>query len=251
MFYEITIAAGGAVVGWLIKSLFKTPFNWYFGKKQSLDEWYEDGISLVSHSKALCDSFRTREDLNYGDISDEARKMNNRIMEHINPYPDNADEEIVADLYELSEIFSRMAAATGASSDDTSKDSINELLEMSQREAEELDLDYTTALQQSTEYSPIMNQLFDETNLNPEQLGDFADSEIKNAENITELINTFLHTTQGMNISQERIIGEITDEDWDQNLSIGNRLLLQIARNKSKETINKLVEVTGKSTIIN
>jgi len=60
-----------------------------------------------------------------------------------------------------------------------------------------------------------------------------------------------LHTTQGMNISQERIIGEITDEDWDQNLSIGNRLLLQIARNKSKETINKLVEVTGKSTIIN
>lgn len=249
MLIEVAIGAGAAVLGWILRSVIETPLNWYWGKKQDLDEWYEQSISLVSHSKGICDSFRKREDMDYGEIANEARKISLRLKEHLNPHPDNADEQIVAELHGLSILFSDLAEATDASNEESAKESINELLEMSQRRQKEANSDYTKALQQSKELSPILNQIITGQNLNAEKVGEFANSEIDDADDIVELINSFVDMAGDMNLSEDRIVEEITDDDWDDNLSIGNRILLQIARNRSKQLINTLGEKADKSTI--
>lgn len=249
MIVEVAIGAVAGVLGWILRSVIETPLNWYWGKKQDLDEWYEQSISLVSHSKGICDSFRKREDMNYGGISDEARKMSLRLKEHINPYPDNADEQIVAGLHELSVLFSDMAEATDASNEDSAKESINELLAMSQRKQKESDVDYTKAIQESQELSPMLNQIIGSEDLSAEKVGAFANSELDSADNMNELINSFVNMAGDMDISEDRIADEITDDDWDSNLSVGNRILLQIVRNRSKQLINKLSERADKPTI--
>jgi hypothetical protein len=248
MYTEIAIGTVAAVAGWILRSVIEKPLKWYWGKKQDLDEWYEQSISLVSHSKGICDSFRKRENMNYGEIANEARKISIRLKKHLNPHPDNADPEIVNELGKLAELYSDLAEATDASDEDIAKESINELLAMSQREQKEKNADYTKAIQQSKQLSPMMNQILEMPDINVEQIGDFADSELENAENITELINTFVEMTGSMNISEDRIMKEITEDDWDENLSAGNRILIQIARNRSKKLINVLSEKTNKST---
>lgn len=249
MLVEVAIGAVAAVLGWILRSVIETPFKWYWGKRQDIDEWYEQSISLVSHSKGICDSFRKREDMDYGEISNEARKISLRLKEHLNPHPDNADEQIVAELHGLSVLFSDLAEATDASDEDSAKESINELLEMSQRREKETDANYTEAIQQSKELSPILNQIISAEELNAKKLGEFADSELGNADDIVELINSFVDMAGSMNISEDQIMNEIADDDWDNNLSVGNRMLLQIARNHSKQLINMLGERTNKSTI--
>jgi hypothetical protein len=249
MLVEIAIGAGAAVSGWILRSVIETPLNWYWGRKQDLNEWYEQSISLVSHSKGICDSFRKREDMDYGEIANESRKISLRLKEHLNPHPDNADEQIVAELHGLSVLFSDLAEATDASNEDSPKESINELLAMSQRREKETNADYTEAIQQSKELSPILNQIISSEDLDAKKVGEFADSELGDADDIVELINSFVDMAGSMNISEDRIMDEITDDDWDDNLSVGNRMLLQIARNRSKQLINMLGERTNKSTI--
>jgi hypothetical protein len=187
--------------------------------------------------------------MDYGEIANESRKISLRLKEHLNPHPDNADEQIVAELQGLAVLFSDLAEATDASNEDSSKESINELLAMSQRREKETDTDYTEAIQQSKEFSPIMNQLISITDIDEDKLGEFANSELSDARNIDGLIETFINMADTMNISEDQIINEITDDDWDDKLSVANRMLLQIGRNRSKHLINILSEKTNTSTI--
>ena len=239
---------GALVIGGIVTELGRVGIQSWRGKRQELDQWYDQSISLASHGMGICDSARKRSELNYGQISDEAKKISERLNKQVNPYPSSADKKAVSQIKELSEVFSKLAAIAEASSENPADESVDEILAMSQRESkDQQDMDMGETMEASKEYSPIMNNILSRLDSDVEEFGPKMREELENADSIVGLIETMGDQLGASSTFIERGIEKELEDDWDENLSIGIRMYLQISSNLCTDVINYLSETSGKS----
>jgi hypothetical protein len=97
-------------------------------------------------------------------------------------------------------VFRKMSAVTESTEEQSTMEALDEIFEMGQREysgAE--DLDMREAVDESTEYSPIMQNLFNEMETGPRLFGSqFAEkfSEAESLENLVEEMAPAFGSTQ-------------------------------------------------------
>ena len=232
-------AGGGQVIGYGLRKRKR--------RTQSVDEWYEEAITLISRGHGICLSARKRSNLNYGDISEESYKISQKLNEHVNPYPDRVDQTAVEQVQSLSMVFRKMSAVTESTEEQSTMEALDEIFEMGQREysgAE--DLDMGEAVDESTEYSPIMQNLFNEMETGPRLFGSqFAEkfSEAESLENLVEEMAPAFGSTQKS--FEKAIESEIVSDEWDESLSYGVRVHLQIASNLCEDAITHISEVNN------
>lgn len=246
MLAEAGIAILGAGAGQVIAYGIRR----YQAKTRNVDQWYEDVISSASFGRGVCDLGRQRSNLNYGDLAKESKKASHRLREHVNPYPSGVDEKSVALVTELETVFQKLAAATEASDDQSTMDAIEELFEMGQRDfTNNEDLHMGEAVSDSTEYSSTMASIFDQTDTDPRGFGAQLGDEFGNADSFYELLEV-MHSEHGVSErSVERMLdAQFFTEEWDESLSIGIRILLQITSNLCVDAINHLGEVNNRNT---
>ncbi|MFB6186829.1 MAG: hypothetical protein ABEI86_08190 [Halobacteriaceae archaeon] len=243
------VEIGSAIFGGIGTLSAQKGYEWWREKNENLDNWYQQGISLASHGNGICDSAKQRSDLNYGKISKEAEKLSTRLDKHVNPHPNDADEKSVHQLSELSKIFSKLSAVTEVSSEKSTDESLGEIFEMSQRESRQSpDVDMSKAVEESTEYSPIMETLIGNIESGSRKFGQDFRSELEESNSLEELIETMSDELKvSENTLERKFEREFVGEDWDDSLSIAVRIHLQIASNLCQDTINYLSEVSGES----
>jgi len=246
MITEIT----AAIVGAGVSQSFGYGLWRYKKKTEDVDEWYEDVISSISYGLCICQSRRERSDLNYGDIAIESQKVSQRLKNHLNPYPQQIDEETISLVKNLEILFRKLSAASEATDEQSPLDSIEELFEMGQRDYKNnTDLDMGEAVDTSTNLSATMAGLFDQTGKNPRGFGSEFGEQFANANTVQELLQTMNSTYGASQKSVEKMLEAqyITDE-WDDSLSVGIRILLQITSNLCRQAINSISETNNLPT---
>jgi len=126
-------------------------------------------------------------------------------------------------------------------------ESIDEIFEMGQREHTEAeDIDMGEVVDTSTGYSPIMKSAFEETEIDPQIFGSQLQEEFKETESIQQLIERMGSLFGSSQEQLENAIeAQLVTDDWDENLSLGIRVHLQIATNLCGEAINHISEVSN------
>lgn len=245
MLTEAGIAVLGAGAGQLIRYV----IHQYKTKKRNVNEWYEDVILSISYGRGVCDLGRERTNLNYGNIAEEAEKVAHRLRKHSNP-PSEVDETSVLLVQNLETMFRKLSAATEASDDQSTMDAINELFEMGQRDlARNKELDMGEAVNESTEYSSTVANIFSQVDADPEGFGTQLGEHFGNAESFHELLEKVRSQHGVSERSIDRMLdGQFLTEEWDESLSVGIRILLQITSNQCVEAINHVGEINGNST---
>lgn len=243
MWTEILAAISGAGVGQVLSYGIRKRSQ----KTQNIDAWYEESLSLISHGHGICLSARNRSNLNYGDISAQSRDISQRLKAHVNPYPEEVDDITVLQIRNLARIFRKMSAVTEATEDQSTMESMNEIFEMGQREhVETEDIDIGEVVDTSTDYSPIMESAFDQTDIDPQDFGSQLQEEFKDAESLQQLIEKMGAKFGSSQKQFEKAIeSQIVTDDWDESLSLGIRVHLQIATNLCEEAINHISEVSN------
>lgn len=243
MWTEILAAVSGAGAGQVISYGIRKRSQ----KTQDIDTWYKDGLSLVSHGHGICLSARKRSNLNYGNISTQSRNISQRLKAHVNPYPEEVDDIAVLQIQNLARIFRKVSAVTEATEDQSTMESIDELFEMAQREHDRTeDIDVGEVVATSTDYSPIMESVFNQTDASPEAFGSQLQEGFKDAESIQHLIeNMGSQFGSSQKKFEKAIEAQIVTEDWNESLSLGIRVHLQIATNLCEEAINHISEVSN------
>jgi len=246
MWTEILVAIAGAVVGQVVNYIVQ---KWR-QKNRDMNNWYKETLSLVSHGHGICLSARTRSNLNYGDISTESREISQRLKKKTDPHPKKADEVTVDQLQSLSEMFRKMSAVAEATEDQSTMESINEIFEMGQIERSgNEDLDMGELVNTSTDYSPTMDKMFKKSDIDPRQFGSQFGENFSDAESITMLIDEMGPVFGNQQEEVEKIIeSEMVSEEWDESLSVGMRIHLQIVSSLCEETINHISEVSNMET---
>jgi len=242
MWTEILAAMSGAGAGQVISYGIRKRRQ----KFQDIDAWYEEALSLISHGHGICLSARKRSNLNYGNISTQSRDISQRLKSHVNPYPEEVDEVVVLQIQNLARIFRKMSAVTEATDDQSTMESIDEIFEMCQREHTRTELDIGEAVDTSTDYSPIMKSAFDQNDIDPRVFGSQLQEELKDAESLQQLIETMGPQFGSSQKQFEKAIeSQIVTDEWDESLSLGIRVHLQIATNLCEEAINRISEVSN------
>ena len=246
MLTEISAAvAGGATVQFI---------NYGYQKRkqrsQSLNDWYEDSLSLISRGLGICLSARQRSNLNYGNISVETGKISQELLGMVNPYPDGVDEEAVIRVKNLGVIFRKISAVTEASEDQTTMDALNEIFQMGKREYSSVEgLDMGEVVNESTEYSPMMESLFGELDSDPRFFGSQFEEKIEKSNTIDELLISIRPAFKNDQKTVEKALqAQILTDDWDNSLSVGVRVHLQIASNLCEDAINYISEINNMNT---
>lgn len=234
-------AGAGQVIGYVIRR--------HRTKKRNVNQWYEDVISSVSYGRGVCDLGRERSNLNYGNIAEESEKVSHRLREHISRYPSEADERSVILAQNLETMFRKLSAATEASNDQSTMDAIEELFEMGQRDlASNRDVDMGEAVNESTEYSSTMATIFDQADADPQGFGTQLGEQFGNVDSFHELLETMDSKYGASERSVDRMLdAQFFTEEWDESLSVGIRILLQVTSNGCIEAINHLGEVNSRN----
>lgn len=245
MLTEAVIAVIGAVAGQLIRFVIDV----YRTKRGNVNQWYEDSISSISYGRGVCDLGRDRSNINYGNIANEAKKVSHRLRGQIDSYPSGVDERSVMHVKILEKAFRKLSAATDASDDQSTMDAIEELFEIGQRDLARSEVDMGEAVNESTEYSPTMNYIFDQVDADPQGFGTQVGEKFSSAESFRELLE-MVQTEHGVSqrSANRKLDDQFFTEDWDKSLSVGIRILLQMTSNRSIEAINHLGEMNNKST---
>jgi len=233
-----------AVVGAGASQTFSYGFRQYKKKTVDVNQWYEDVISTLSYGLCICQSARERSNLKYGDIAEESKKVTQRLKGHLNPHPKQVSEESVFVVKKLEELFRKLSAASEATDEQSALDSIEELFEMAQRESDKnSDLNMGKVFDTSADYSPIMKGLFDKTEKNPQKFGSKIEDQINSVDSFNELIQT-INTEDGFiqKPIENMVEAQYVTEEWDESLSVGIRVLLQVTSNLCEEAINNLSE---------
>jgi len=246
MWTEILAAIAGAGAGQIISYGVRRRKQ----RTQAVDEWYEEALSLISRGHGICLSARKRSNLSYGDISEESQTISQRLKEHVNPYPDGVDQVAVQQVHNLATVFRKLAAVTEATDEQSTVESLNEIFEMGQREHASSDnLDMADAVNESTDYSPIMDNLFQEMETDPRVFGSQFGEKFDDAESLNTLVEEMSPQFSGNQKAIETAIeSQIISDEWDESLSLGIRVHLQIASNLSEEAINHISDVNNMET---
>ena len=251
MWIPILSATVGAIVGAVATQSLNHILRKRRKKVQDIDQWYEQAVSLISHGRGICLSRRRRSNLQYGDISEESRKIANRLNEHINPHPDEVNKETIRKIWGLWQVFSKLAEVTEATEDQSTNDAIEEIFEMGQREYEskEDDFEMAEAVNQSTEYSSTMGQIVDQSEIDPRIFGSQLGDELGHAESFEQLLTSMGENFKDNQKAFEKAIErDILSDDWDDSLSVGVRIHLQITTNLCEEAINEITEINSLQT---
>lgn len=246
MWTEILAAVAGAGTGQIISYGVRRRKK----RKQAVDEWYEEALSLISRGHGICLSARKRSNLNYGDISEESQTISQRLKEHVTPYPDGVDQDAVEQVYNLATTFRKLAAVTEATDEQSTVESLNEIFEMGQREHASTDnLDMADAVDESTDYSPIMDNIFQEMNTDPRVFGSQFSEKFDDTDSLDTLVEEMSPQFPGNQQAIETAIeSQIITDEWDESLSLGIRIYLQIASNLCEEAINYISDVNNMET---
>jgi hypothetical protein len=243
MFVEAGIAILDAGAGQVIAYGIRR----YQKKRRDVSQWYDDVISTINHGRGVCDLGRERSNLNYGDLADESEKVSHKLREHISPPPSGVDEKSVERVQELETLFRKLSVATDASDEQSTMDAIEELFEMGQRDlANNEELDMGEAVNKSTEYSPTMAYLFNQAEEEPQQFGKQIGEQFGNADSFYDLAETMFSEYGDDERAVERMFDtQFLTGEWDESLSIGIRILLQVTSGKCIDGINHLGEVNN------
>lgn len=247
MLAEAGIAILGAGAGQVIAYGIRR----YQAKTRNVNQWYEDVISSANYGRGVCDLGRERSNLNYGDLADEAGKVSHKLRNHVSPPPNGVDEKSVILVQDLETLFRKLAAATDASDDQSTMDAIEELFEMGQRDfTNNDDLDMGKALNQSTEYSPTMASFFNQAEAEPQQFGKQLGEQFGDADSFYDLVE-MMYSEHG---DGERKVERMFDKqfltnEWDESLSVGIRILLQVTSSKCIEAINHVGGVSDNRAV--
>ena len=239
-----------AVVGAGASQVFSYGLRRYKKKTVDVNQWYEDVISTISYGLCICQSARERSNLKYGDIAEESKKVTQRLKGHLNPYPKQISEESALLVKELEELFRKLSAASEATDEQSALDSIEELFEMAQRDYQKnTELNMGKAVDASTDHSPIMERLFDETDKNPQKFGSKLGEQFTNVDSFQQLVQT-INSEQGISQKpiEKMLEAQYVTDEWDESLSIGIRILLQLTSNLCRKAINNLSELNNMNT---
>ncbi|WP_152418587.1 hypothetical protein [Halorubrum distributum] len=220
-------------------------------RQQTIDEWYEESLSLVSHGYGLCMSAQTRSNLNYGNISTEAYEISQRLNEKANPYPKDVDSKTAELVYNLATVFRKLSAVTEATEEQPAEESVNELFEMGQREQSNMDdVDMGDVIDKSLDNSGTLNQIFENTNIDTQNFGEQFGEEYTQADSIENLIESMEELPSNNRRTVERQIeSNMLSKDWDESLSIGVRIHLEIASNLCEDVINNISQKTSMDSV--
>lgn len=245
------VEAGSAVLGAGAGQVIAYGIRRYRTKTRNVNQWYDDVISSINHGRGVCDLGRERSNLNYGSLADESEKVSHRLRDHVSPPPAGVDEKSVKLVQDLETLFRKLAAATNASDDQSTMDAIEELFEMGQRDlANNEDLDMGKAVNQSTEYSPTMSSFFDQADEEPEQFGKQLGNQFAGADSFHDLVESMSSEYGDSGRAVERMFdAQFLTGEWDESLSVGIRILLQITSSKCIEAINHVGEANNERTV--
>ena len=216
-------------------------------RKRNENQWYEDALASVSRGRAVCDLGRERSDINYGSIAEESEKVALRLGEHIAPPPSGVDEKSVNLVANLEMLFRKLAAVTEASDEQSTEGALEEVFRMGQRDLSRNEsFDVGKVVNISTDYSPGIANVIDEIDTDPVTFGRILASQFDNAHSFSELFQMMESTKILNNRSVSRKLNEdFFNEDWDENLSMAIRFMLQLTSNLCVETINHLGEANN------
>ncbi|WP_157884785.1 hypothetical protein [Halorubrum aethiopicum] len=247
MFVEAGIAVLGAGAGQVIAYGIRR----YQAKTRNVDQWYEDVISSINYGRGVCDLGRERSNLNYGNLADEAETVSHKLRDHVSSAPSGVDEKSVILVQDLETLFRKLTAATDASDDQSTMDAIEELFEMGQRDlANNENLDMGKAVNKSTEYSPAMASLFNQADEDPQQFGKQLGEQFGNADSFYDLVETMSSAYGDGERAVERMFdSQFLTGEWDESLSVGIRILLQITSSKCVEAINHIGEANNERVV--
>lgn len=243
MYAEITAAIVGAVVS----QGFGYGLWKYRKKTEDVNQWYEDAISSVSYGLGICQSQQERSNLKYGDIAEESQKVTQRLKDHLNPHPSDIDEESILLVKRQEILFRKLSAASEASDEESALDSLEELFEMGQRDYENNpNVDVGEEITEATDRSPAMASIFKELSGTPRTYGSELENQLGKADSFQELLKSMNSEFGPSQKSVERLLESgFIDDDWDEGLSVGMRILLQITTNMCEEAINDLSETNN------
>ncbi|MDS0261866.1 hypothetical protein NDI56_20895 [Haloarcula sp. S1CR25-12] len=247
MWIPILSAIAGAVFGQLIRY----GFHRYQNKQQAVTEWNEDAITQISRGHGVCESARDRSDLNYGSISNEAAKTAQKLKALVNPYPDGVDDEAAEQVRALYVVFRKLAALTEASEEKATDEALDEIFEMGQQEYSQADnLDMGDAVNESTEYSPLMDKLFKKSDTDARIFGSQFGEQIEEVQTLEEMIQQMApQVTDDQELIAKAVESQFISDEWEDGLSLGVRIYLQIAANLSTEAINYISEMNNMETV--
>jgi endonuclease III len=88
MVVNVLVPIASAVVGAIAAETIRYGINWRNKKNKDIEQWYEETLNSISHGHNICKSERKRSNLDYGDISQESKKVAQNLnkKKKINPY---------------------------------------------------------------------------------------------------------------------------------------------------------------------
>ncbi|WP_160140721.1 hypothetical protein [Haloarcula mannanilytica] len=243
----ILSAIAGAVFGQLIRYAFER----YQNRRQAISEWHEDAITQISRGHGICESARDRSDLNYGSISNESAKTAQKLKELVNPYPKGLDDETAEQVRALYVVFRKLSALTEASEEKSTDDALNEIFEMGQQEYSQSDgLDMGDAINESTEHSPLMDRLLRKSNTDAQIFGSQFGKQIEEVQTLEEMIQQMApQVADDQEMISQALESQLISDEWEDSLSLGVRIYLQIAASLSTEAINHISEINNMETV--
>lgn len=168
----------------------------------------------------------------------------------MNPHPNQIDEKSIHRVKNLEKLFRKLSAASEATDEQSAVNSLEELFDMGQREIESNpNMDMGEAIDESTDRSPSMASIFKEMDETPQRFGSEFGDRFADADSFQELLK---HMDSEYGHSQktvERMLeSNFVDEEWDESLSVGMRILLQLSSDLCVEAINDLSEANNLET---
>lgn len=238
-----------AVIGGGLAEILRYGLDWYRDRHQQREQWYEDAANKISRGYIICEGAKDRSDLNYRDIASESDEMAKELNQLVNPYPAGIENESVKKVKGLSTIFRKLSAVAETSNEKATEEALDEIFNMGKQEyAKNEDLNMGEAVEESTNYSKLLNEYFSKADTEPKTFGAQFEDQIGELETLEELVQEMGPQVVNEGMASKAIESEVLTEDWEKSLSLGVRIFLQITSNMSTEALNHISDIKDLNT---